>query len=100
MNLLFIISGLIIMSWGFTFRHPVQKNIIFELICYSCGGALILSVLQGPNVDWFSYIFFMALPFFIFIYLFFFTDWEGKDNRWDKLNEDDKKDLFDNKKSL
>ena len=54
------------------------QNIIFEWICYASGGALIISVFKG-TVDWFSYICFMAFPFFIFIYLFFFTDWKNDD---------------------
>ena len=78
MNLLFIISGIIIALWAATFRHPVQKNIIFEWICYASGGGLIISVLKG-TVDWFSYIFFITFPLFIFIYLFFFTKWEDDD---------------------
>ena len=79
MNLLFIISGIILVIWTMTFSDIRQRmylpqswlfRMIFQFGCMACGGALIMSVFTDNPVDWYSYMFFMAFPIFVFFYMF------------------------------
>ena len=70
MGILFLVTGIILILYAFTFQEGEFKNLFLFYYVLGSGGALFISMYKG-NTEISAYLFFMAGPVLITIYKYF-----------------------------